>query len=152
VSLNTYAQVVVETARYVRRGGGQAEILLRVKQGCNPRFGFLDITHPLHPYFTWHRQQERQVVVGVCGWVTDTMGTSEHSIYRGTIRRLCSVHPQRCMVLCPASQHTAVHGAYYGAMYAAGVQPSSFSVALASLTAVVAWLACRLTTRRSTPH
>ncbi|XP_022753105.1 protein suppressor of white apricot-like [Durio zibethinus] len=36
---------------FASRHGGQSEIVLRVKQGDNPTFGFLMPDHPLHPYF-----------------------------------------------------------------------------------------------------
>ncbi len=56
-------QVIRETARFVRRGGGQVEILLRVKQSSNPLFGFLQPGHRLHPYYTWIVKQNPQVRV-----------------------------------------------------------------------------------------
>ncbi|XP_024021667.1 protein suppressor of white apricot isoform X2 [Morus notabilis] len=36
---------------FVSKHGGQSEIVLRVKQGDNPTFGFLMPDHHLHPYF-----------------------------------------------------------------------------------------------------
>lgn len=36
---------------FVSKHGGQSEIILRVKQGDNPTFGFLMPEHRLHPYF-----------------------------------------------------------------------------------------------------
>ncbi|XP_038685405.1 protein suppressor of white apricot isoform X2 [Tripterygium wilfordii] len=36
---------------FVSKHGGQSEIVLRVKQGDNPTFGFLMPDHQLHPYF-----------------------------------------------------------------------------------------------------
>ncbi|XP_065862423.1 uncharacterized protein [Euphorbia lathyris] len=36
---------------FVSKHGGQSEIVLRVKQGDNPTFGFLLPEHNLHPYF-----------------------------------------------------------------------------------------------------
>ncbi|XWS51837.1 hypothetical protein CRYUN_Cryun11dG0016800 [Craigia yunnanensis] len=44
-------QIIARTAMFVSRHGGQSEIVLRVKQGDNPAFGFLMPDHPLHPYF-----------------------------------------------------------------------------------------------------
>ncbi|XVF33964.1 hypothetical protein REPUB_Repub18cG0016500 [Reevesia pubescens] len=44
-------QIMARTAVFVSRHGGQSEIVLRVKQGDNPTFGFLMPDHPLHPYF-----------------------------------------------------------------------------------------------------
>ncbi|XVF03819.1 hypothetical protein REPUB_Repub05bG0025700 [Reevesia pubescens] len=42
---------MARTAIFVSKHGGQSEIVLRVKQGDNPTFGFLMPDHPLHPYF-----------------------------------------------------------------------------------------------------
>ncbi|XP_004491423.1 uncharacterized protein [Cicer arietinum] len=36
---------------FVSKHGSQSEIILRVKQGDNPTFGFLMPDHPIHPYF-----------------------------------------------------------------------------------------------------
>ncbi|XP_022716866.1 protein suppressor of white apricot-like isoform X2 [Durio zibethinus] len=44
-------QIMARTAMFVSRHGGQSEIVLRVKQGDNPTFGFLMPDHPLHLYF-----------------------------------------------------------------------------------------------------
>ncbi|GMJ15998.1 hypothetical protein like AT5G55100 [Hibiscus trionum] len=44
-------QIMARTALFVSKHGGQSEIVLRVKQGDNPTFGFLMPDHPLHPYF-----------------------------------------------------------------------------------------------------
>ncbi|GMI63766.1 hypothetical protein like AT5G55100 [Hibiscus trionum] len=44
-------QIIARTALFVSKHGGQSEIVLRVKQGDNPTFGFLMPDHPLHPYF-----------------------------------------------------------------------------------------------------
>ncbi|MBA0567438.1 hypothetical protein Golob_012175 [Gossypium lobatum] len=44
-------QIMARTAIFVRKHGGQSEIVLRVKQGDNPTFGFLMPDHRLHPYF-----------------------------------------------------------------------------------------------------
>ncbi|XP_017980589.1 PREDICTED: protein suppressor of white apricot isoform X1 [Theobroma cacao] len=44
-------QIMARTAMFVSRYGGQSEIVLRVKQGDNPTFGFLMPDHPLHAYF-----------------------------------------------------------------------------------------------------
>ncbi len=54
-------QVIRETARFVRRGGGQVEVLLRVKQADRPTFGFLMPGHPLHDYFSWLKQNDPPV-------------------------------------------------------------------------------------------
>uniref|UniRef100_A0A2P2JW84 Uncharacterized protein MANES_03G133700 n=2 Tax=Rhizophora mucronata TaxID=61149 RepID=A0A2P2JW84_RHIMU len=44
-------QIIARTATFVSKHGGQSEIILRVKQGDNPTFGFLMPDHDLHPYF-----------------------------------------------------------------------------------------------------
>ncbi|KAG4150072.1 hypothetical protein ERO13_D05G372700v2 [Gossypium hirsutum] len=44
-------QIMARTAKFVSKHGGQSEIVLRVKQGDNPTFGFLMPDHRLHPYF-----------------------------------------------------------------------------------------------------
>lgn len=42
---------MARTAIFVSEHGGQSEIVLRVKQGDNPTFGFLMPDNELHPYF-----------------------------------------------------------------------------------------------------
>ncbi|KAK2970934.1 hypothetical protein RJ640_004726 [Escallonia rubra] len=44
-------QIIARTAMFVSKHGGQSEIILRVKQGDNPTFGFLMPDHQLHAYF-----------------------------------------------------------------------------------------------------
>lgn len=44
-------QIISRTAMFVSKHGSQSEIILRVKQGDNPTFGFLMPDHHLHPYF-----------------------------------------------------------------------------------------------------
>ncbi|CAN4097181.1 unnamed protein product [Withania somnifera] len=44
-------QIIARTALFVSKHGGQSEIILRVKQGDNPTFGFLMPDHGLHTYF-----------------------------------------------------------------------------------------------------
>ncbi|KAF3620401.1 putative splicing factor, suppressor of white-apricot -like protein isoform X2 [Capsicum annuum] len=44
-------QIIARTALFVSKHGGQSEIVLRVKQGDNPTFGFLMPDHALHAYF-----------------------------------------------------------------------------------------------------
>jgi hypothetical protein len=44
-------QIISRTAMFVSKNGSQSEIILRVKQGDNPTFGFLMPDHRLHPYF-----------------------------------------------------------------------------------------------------
>ncbi|KAL8172500.1 hypothetical protein V2J09_024304 [Rumex salicifolius] len=45
--------IIARTALFVSQHGGQSEIVLRVKQGDNPTFGFLMPHHHLHPYFRY---------------------------------------------------------------------------------------------------
>lgn len=53
MSCSCARQVLVETARFVRRSGGQVEVLLRVKQGSNPTFSFLFPRDRSHLYYRW---------------------------------------------------------------------------------------------------
>lgn len=46
-------QIIARTAIFVSKHGGQSEIILRVKQGDNPTFGFLMPDHHLHAYFRY---------------------------------------------------------------------------------------------------
>lgn len=46
-------QIIARTVTFVMKNGGQSEIILRVKQGDNPTFGFLMPDHHLHPYFRY---------------------------------------------------------------------------------------------------
>ncbi|CAA0828605.1 SWAP (Suppressor-of-White-APricot)/surp domain-containing protein [Striga hermonthica] len=46
-------QIIARTALFVSKHGGQSEIILRVKQGDNPTFGFLMPGHHLHAYFRY---------------------------------------------------------------------------------------------------
>jgi hypothetical protein len=46
-------QIIARTALFVSEHGGQSEIVLRVKQGSNPTFGFLMPDHHLRSYF-WY--------------------------------------------------------------------------------------------------
>ncbi|KAL8509907.1 hypothetical protein ACS0TY_016940 [Phlomoides rotata] len=46
-------QIIARTALFVSKNGGQTEIVLRVKQGNNPAFGFLMPDHHLHAYFKY---------------------------------------------------------------------------------------------------
>ncbi|GJM93453.1 hypothetical protein PR202_ga10011 [Eleusine coracana subsp. coracana] len=45
--------IISRTALFVSQHGGQSEIVLRVKQGSNPTFGFLMPDHHLHSYFRY---------------------------------------------------------------------------------------------------
>ncbi|KAF0917792.1 hypothetical protein E2562_021470 [Oryza meyeriana var. granulata] len=46
-------QIIARTALFVSEHGGQSEIVLRVKQGSNPTFGFLMPDHHLHSYYRY---------------------------------------------------------------------------------------------------
>ncbi|KAK9795907.1 hypothetical protein WJX73_007739 [Symbiochloris irregularis] len=47
-------KIMVATAKFVRESNsGQTEIVLRVKQGSNPRMAFLLPSNAQHPYFRW---------------------------------------------------------------------------------------------------
>ncbi|XP_062218646.1 uncharacterized protein LOC133918665 isoform X2 [Phragmites australis] len=46
-------QIIARTALFVSEHGGQSEIVLRIKQGSNPTFGFLMPDHHLHSYFRY---------------------------------------------------------------------------------------------------
>ncbi|XP_047947431.1 transcription initiation factor TFIID subunit 1 isoform X2 [Salvia hispanica] len=46
-------QIIARTAIFVSKHGGQSEIILRVKQGDNPTFGFLMPDNHLHTYFRY---------------------------------------------------------------------------------------------------
>jgi len=50
-------QIIARTALFVSEHGGQSEIVLRVKQGNNPTFGFLMPDHNLHSYFRYLVEQ-----------------------------------------------------------------------------------------------
>lgn len=61
-------QIIARTATFVAKHGGQSEIVLRVKQGDNPMFGFLMPDHHLHAYFRFlvdHRELLKQDTLGV---------------------------------------------------------------------------------------
>ena len=55
------AQVMLNTSRFVAEAGGQAELVLRVRQGTNPHFAFMKPDHRLHPYFRWLLHARPQV-------------------------------------------------------------------------------------------
>ncbi len=44
-------QVLRQTAEFVAEGGAQLEVLLRVRQGSDPRFAFLNPANTLHPFY-----------------------------------------------------------------------------------------------------
>jgi hypothetical protein len=53
---------MLHTAKFVHTHGGQTEIILRVKQGDNPTFGFLMPGDPLHPFFRYMVENYEQLV------------------------------------------------------------------------------------------
>ncbi|KAF8009123.1 hypothetical protein BT93_J0192 [Corymbia citriodora subsp. variegata] len=76
-------QIIARTAMFVGKHGGQSEIILRVKQGDNPAFGFLMPDHHLHAYFQFlvdHQEllnsdaEEKSVEGTVDGEPEDTGG------------------------------------------------------------------------------
>lgn len=60
-------QIIARTAMFVSKHGGQSEIVLRVKQGDNPTFGFLMPDHHLHPYFRFIVDHQELLKSGVDG-------------------------------------------------------------------------------------
>eukprot|EP00249_Psilotum_nudum_P021843 c28277_g1_i1 orf=2376-4964(+) len=69
-------QIIAGTAKFVSEHGGQSEIILRVKQGDNPMFGFLNSDHHLHEYFRYlvcHPQ--------LVGATTKAKSTSTNCVY-----------------------------------------------------------------------
>ena len=55
------AQIMAQTARFVREAGGQAEFVLRVRQAANPAFAFLAPGDRCHAYFRWLLEAAPQV-------------------------------------------------------------------------------------------
>ncbi|XP_037495712.1 splicing factor, suppressor of white-apricot homolog isoform X2 [Jatropha curcas] len=60
-------QIIARTAMFVSKHGGQSEIVLRVKQGDNPTFGFLMPDHNLHPYFRFLIDHQELLMSGTDG-------------------------------------------------------------------------------------
>ncbi|GAB2230517.1 hypothetical protein Drorol1_Dr00014786 [Drosera rotundifolia] len=58
-------QIIARTSTYVSEHGGQSEIVLRVKQGDNPTFGFLMPHHHLHPYFRYLVDHQELLKAGI---------------------------------------------------------------------------------------
>lgn len=79
-------RVVTQTAAYVRAGGIQAELTLRVRQTGNPLFNFLDEAHPVHAYYRWVLAHDPQ----------PTRSTERGQVMRAERRRACTAcHPAR---------------------------------------------------------
>eukprot|EP00250_Pteridium_aquilinum_P018074 c23928_g1_i2 orf=822-2666(+) len=55
---------MVGTAKFVKEHGGQSEVLLKVKQGSNPMFGFLNVDHHLHEYYRFLVQHPELLQMG----------------------------------------------------------------------------------------
>lgn len=78
-------QIIARTATFVSKHGGQSEIVLRVKQGDNPTFGFLMPNHHLHPYFRFlvdHQDLLQSDIEGK-NEPEDQMGTAAQSSAAG---------------------------------------------------------------------
>ncbi|KAL3681358.1 hypothetical protein R1sor_024314 [Riccia sorocarpa] len=58
-------QIMAGTAKFVIEHGGQAEIVLRVKQASNPTFGFLMPDHYHHEYFRFLVDNPQLVGIGL---------------------------------------------------------------------------------------
>lgn len=58
-------QIIARTAMFVCKHGGQSEIILRVKQGDNPTFGFLMPDHRLHAYFRFLVRHQELLKPGI---------------------------------------------------------------------------------------
>ncbi|BBN15419.1 hypothetical protein MPTK1_6g19440 [Marchantia polymorpha subsp. ruderalis] len=58
-------QIMAGTAKFVIEHGGQAEIVLRVKQASNPTFGFLMPDHHHHEYFRFLVDNPQHVGIGL---------------------------------------------------------------------------------------
>ncbi|XP_052207249.1 uncharacterized protein LOC127811427 isoform X2 [Diospyros lotus] len=59
--------IIARTALFVGKHGGQSEIVLRVKQGDNPTFGFLMPDHHLHAYFRFLVDHQELLQPGIDG-------------------------------------------------------------------------------------
>jgi hypothetical protein len=80
-------QIIARTSLFVSEHGGQSEIVLRVKQGSSPTFGFLMPDHHLRSYF-WYIVDHPQLLKD--GSDADTnkvnktvMSESEHAASSG---------------------------------------------------------------------
>lgn len=88
-------QIIAKTATFVSKHGGQSEIVLRVKQGDNPTFGFLMPNHHLHPYFRFlvDHQELLQSDTDGKNEPEDQMGTAtQTSVVGGALSLLGSVY------------------------------------------------------------
>ena len=82
-------QIIARTALFVSEHGGQSEIVLRVKQGDNPTFGFLMPDHHLHSYFRYLVDRPQLLKDGADAVGTDKRNTeSEHASSGGALSLL----------------------------------------------------------------
>ncbi|XP_066306868.1 uncharacterized protein [Miscanthus floridulus] len=82
-------QIIARTALFVSEHGGQSEIVLRVKQGDNPTFGFLMPDHHLHSYFRYLVDHPQLLKDGADAVDTDKRNTeSEHASSGGALSLL----------------------------------------------------------------
>jgi len=82
-------QIIARTALFVSEHGGQSEIVLRVKQGDNPTFGFLMPDHHLHSYFRYLVDHPQLLKDGADAVGTDKRNTeSEHASSGGALSLL----------------------------------------------------------------
>lgn len=87
-------QIIARTALFVSKHGGQSEIVLRVKQGNNPAFGFLMPDHHLHPYFRFlvdHQELLSSDTDGKCS-EAEKRGDSEIGHRGGALSLLGSIY------------------------------------------------------------
>lgn len=91
-------QIIARTALFVSKHGGQSEIVLRVKQGNNPTFGFLMPDHGLHAYFRFlvdHPellQSDSDLNAQSEGTKTTSIEHKEHDGVGGALSMLGSVY------------------------------------------------------------
>ncbi|GFP84863.1 splicing factor suppressor of white-apricot homolog [Phtheirospermum japonicum] len=87
-------QIIARTALFVSKNGGQSEIILRVKQGDNPTFGFLMPGHHLHAYFRFLVEHPELVHSESDGKSQDEQkkSASDHNGVDGALTLLGSVY------------------------------------------------------------
>lgn len=82
-------QIIARTALFVSEHRGQSEIVLRVKQGDNPTFGFLMPDHHLHSYFRYLVDHPQLLKDGADAVGMDKRSTeSEHASSGGALSLL----------------------------------------------------------------
>ncbi|XP_047333894.1 protein suppressor of white apricot [Impatiens glandulifera] len=85
-------QIIARTALFVATHGGQSEIILRVKQGDNPTFGFLMPDHHLHPYFRFLVENKYLLQSDADVKSVKEKGDFENNQSRGALSLLGSVY------------------------------------------------------------